>query len=687
MDRHFATRLGIYVFLTAMLVRVAAWWEYRTSPSYGRAIVDAEEYEEAALALLRGEGIRPPYFRLPVYPWLVSRMYRVTGGSYDAMIMAHILFSAGTASVTFLLALLVGLSPVVAALAGLFFALYGPSVFYDMVLLPVSLADFLAACALLFTVLSHRSFHGWLFPAGACAALAALCVPLYLPLPAIPLLCTLDSREGSRGRRWAGLCLSLIGTLLIWGPVLIQNRRATGRIFPLTVNGGVNLFLANNPEAELTMAVRPGPDWDYLYALPRAYGICDAAGADRWFYAKALDWMASHPGAAVRAWWNRLGQLTAARELPRTWDPVTEARWSWTLRVLTLHAGRGAGLPFGLIAPLALVGTAGVLRRGRNNVRRFAPLLGYTAVFLLILPFFVVCSRYRLVLAVPLCILAAVGLGLLWKERGWRRRVLVGLAAGALMGINRPVHAVTDGLDWEAEQQILLGLQSARRGDLQAAETHYRQAVSLQSGNARAWHALGLLYRQRGELGRAVPYLEHAVELDPDFAEARLNLALCLFARDDTAGALREAEAAWRLRPRLWKAADFMGSLRLRTGDLRGALRAFYAAHAADRCVTEPLAHILYVLSTHPDSRVRNQAVADRLARRLARHVTNPALAYDVLAMWAAERGRFAEAQDLCRRAAAAAAATNPAYSHAILGRFRLYCQGRPFRDPTLPPL
>lgn len=651
------------------------------APTFGEPIVDSEEYERMAVGLLQGHAPRGPFFRPPLYPVFIAAVYRATGGRYAGVMVVQAVIGAVGAALLFRLALNWGLPPALSFASGMLLALYGPLVFYELQMLPAGLAVFFLVGMLFFGSLGRRSGAPAYLAAGACGALAALCVPMYLPVGTIPVAGALLAHRGKtflRGPAWA----ALFGFMLPLLPVVHHNYRETGMLIPVAVNGGVNLYLANNPRSDSTCRVRPGPDWDYLYSEPRSRELCDTAAADRWFYSRALTWIGEHPGRFLRAYLTRLQRLLAARELPRTFDLSVERRHSALLRILTAGSG-GFFVPFGLLAPLAIAGLPALFRAAGRSA---AWLAAYTILAIFYLPVFIVCSRYRLVLAPAICLLAPLGARSLFAHSSGIGRPLAVLSA-VLAGIlvNRPITAPLDGFDLAAEQRVLLGLKQMRAGDDPAAREHFAVAHSRVPGWPRALHAWGLLRMRGGLWQKAVRCLEAAVEADPDFAEAHLNLAVCLERLGQTRRAKEQALMAAQLRPRLWKAHDMLGALYLREGRLWPALRSFYRAHSADRCVAEPLAHILYLLSAHPDPRVRNGAVADKLARRLSRHATNRALALDVLAMWAAERGRFGEAVQLSLRAAAACARTDPDYSRAIRSRLGLFRRARPFRDPSLP--
>ena len=90
------------------------------------------------------------------------------------------------------------------------------------------------------------------------------------------------------------------------------------------------------------------------------------------------------------------------------------------------------------------------------------------------------------------------------------------------------------------------GVLAQLRGELQVAETAYRNAIAHAPDTAVAWMNLGLVLEQRGEFAAARQHHEQAVRLRPDWAEARFNLALQLLLQGEYARGWEEYEWRWR---------------------------------------------------------------------------------------------------------------------------------------------
>ena len=88
-----------------------------------------------------------------------------------------------------------------------------------------------------------------------------------------------------------------------------------------------------------------------------------------------------------------------------------------------------------------------------------------------------------------------------------------------------------------------------RRGERDAAEAAYRQALADQPGNAPLVHRIGVLAFQRGAVSEALPFLARAVALKPDDATLQSDLGLVQAAASKPADAVASYDRALALKP------------------------------------------------------------------------------------------------------------------------------------------
>jgi 4-amino-4-deoxy-L-arabinose transferase-like glycosyltransferase len=259
-------KLLLYTVLAAAALRVGllfGWHTYVVEDPKGLGIDWAFGYETGriARALAEGEGFSSPFrgpsgptaWLMPVYPWLLSLIFRVLGVYSMASAVAILAFNGLVSALTCIPVFLVartafGRTP--AAIAAVGWAIYPPSIwhairtFWDTSLLA------LCAAAVVYAAyrLERRDDRPAFFACGVLVGLSALVgvvILAYLPY----LWLAIVSRRG-RTRSWKAQAIAALtaGTVLVLSPWLLRNRLEFDRLF-LRSNLGVELRLGNSPRA------------------------------------------------------------------------------------------------------------------------------------------------------------------------------------------------------------------------------------------------------------------------------------------------------------------------------------------------------------------------------------------------------------------------------------------------------
>ena len=108
---------------------------------------------------------------------------------------------------------------------------------------------------------------------------------------------------------------------------------------------------------------------------------------------------------------------------------------------------------------------------------------------------------------------------LAWYERGWQLEVSDPEAA--MEAYRRALAARPD----LADAHNNLGRLHHDRGELAAAEAHYRLALCEHRYIALYWFNLGVVIEDLGRGGEAIDAYERAIAIDPQLADAHYNLA------------------------------------------------------------------------------------------------------------------------------------------------------------------
>jgi len=621
----FGWREAALLFAAALVVRAAFLALYRHSPFFAAPILDSAFHDRLARALAAGDpAAGAPYFRPPLFPWLLGLGYAVLGaGPWTGRILNAVLGSL-TAVAAGAAAARLGFSRRGWRLAGLAAALYAPGLFLEGELVAAPLAAALTAWGLVLALPpgpgsgasppaadSGDPGAGSWIAAGILWSLAALArAPLAL-LPAGASLLGLGARRG-RLRRAA---VPVIAAAVIWtGPALIMAAHGAGFRFPST-QGGINFYVGNHPGADgrgvSAPALGPVGGWrDFAEASVRAAAAARGrpltpAQASSYWTARGLDFWREHPAAALRLTAAKLLYLFHGFETPNN-RSLYDARRDVPWLAAVLWKVPMAYWPSGLLFPLALVGAWSVRRR-----RAWRPVLLAAALVLLPLVFFFVCARFRDPALAPLVLLAGAGAAALVRGRRvprWAAFVAIyavlnapwpgavredpardALARGeAALDAGRPAEAETSYrralvLDpGEAKAELGLAVAAEAEGDLPRALAGVERAAARLPGSWEAQAAWGRILQRLGRPGDAVEHLAAAARDFPENPDlwGRLGLALETLGRTGEASRdLERAVGAGSRDPEVWNS---VGRFRRLAGDRAGALRAWDRALELD---------------------------------------------------------------------------------------------------------
>ncbi|MFO7534468.1 MAG: glycosyltransferase family 39 protein [Kiritimatiellia bacterium] len=533
--------------VTALLVQVIFVWETAPRVAFAFPLVDSSSYHQLAQALLKGLAPKTPYWQPPLYPWFLAFVYGVFGSSMVVARAAHGL--VGVAGVLLTLALgmrLWGRGIGLAAALGV--ALCGPLLFFETQLLPVALAVVLDLGLVLLVLRAMERPAGWRWLlAGVGLGGAWLAIPNALVMAAVAVpaacLCGGGGWKGRTGRTAAFLA----GAALVMAPVAIRNGLVSGQWVLISSNSGINFFIGNNAHREVTVATRPGLDWERLTQLPYQSGAKNAREADGYFWREAGRYIRRQPGSFLKGLAVKGRELLAARELPRNLDVYTMREHSVVLRALTWK-GSWFAFPFGLVGPLGLLGLA--LAWGGGRAQRVTA--AFVVVYALSVVLFFPTARYRAPLWPFFWLFAASAA--VWMVK--RMRVpgpawwiaLGGLGVAAL-AVNAPLVAPTDRIRFDAELENALGAAFQMRGYGEEALLRYQRALERDTELADAAYNKGVLLGELRRREESMKAYRDVLRLRPDHDKARINLGIALYHQGSLGEAADMLEMATVLNP------------------------------------------------------------------------------------------------------------------------------------------
>lgn len=523
----------VSLLLGALALRLALLVTTAGDPVFGTPMLDAEYAVSWAEAMrTHGPWMSPEgtaYFRTPLYAWFLSLAFLLPGPDLPAARVLQALLGAAAAA---LVADLTGrrLGRAAGIAAGALAAVSWPLLLFGRELLIEALVPFLGI-AFLWTLDAARrrpSAARWLL-AGAVLGVGAIARANFLIVAPVGLL--LAAAEVPRARRALAFAA---GLALLIAPVAARNRIVSGEWILLSYQGGLNLWIGNNPEADGMSARLPGlTSWrneDVEALLARETGrAVGPAEQDAIWRGRAAEFFRESPGRALALMARKTYLLLQGYEirnnrdlyLLRERDPLLSLPWP----------------DFGWILPLAGVGMWVTRRRARE----LGDWYGYGLAAALGVIVFFVCARYRLIVWPALLPFAGAGAAALLD-----RRAGAALAGRAALLVALIVLARVDFLDVRSpdpsQPRFQYGNVYARVGDAEAAEREYRAALELAPGFAEARYHLGALLLEQGRLREALPELRAAAAAMPESFRVRRSLAEAL----ELAGQGEEALAVRR---------------------------------------------------------------------------------------------------------------------------------------------
>jgi len=401
------------VLILAALVRLLTGIDLWFSDPLSRVpLSDPAYYFAWASAMANGEGFREsaPYWLPPLYPWVLSIVFRIAGPAIGAVIILQYLLGLFSAALLCLLSYRVA-GRRAAIAAEVLWTLYAPVAFFESRLLAVNLAIPLSLIALnLLVRYEHRlatrseskpssaesSGAGLALPAlaGVVLGAASMARPnLLLAAPVIAVTWLLFRRTVKP--QALGICALLIGLLVGIAPSIAINYSRSGALIPITANGGINFWFGNNPAAHGTFHA-PSAEWGSIGTqrdvsiaiateeLGRSEPVSESE-ASAWWFARGRKFLFDSPADALRLWGLKLADTLSSTEFGIQYFPAAIRRISPTLWI--------GALPFGLLLAL---GVLGLHDPKRTQTRGRAVLIGWLAAGLIASLLYFTYSRFRL---------------------------------------------------------------------------------------------------------------------------------------------------------------------------------------------------------------------------------------------------------------------------------------------------
>jgi len=530
------------VSLIALLYRATHLFFWAKTPYFRTPSLDEIYHHGWAKYIADGHLIFPTaFFRAPLYPYFLGAIYSVFGnGPLAPRIIQMIIGVIGCLLVARLAARIFD-DRRIGLLAGIFLAVSPmPALFESRLLLDWLLIP-LGAASLLFlmdAIERGKARHFFLF--GILSGFFAITRPNILVVFPIFFVWLILEKK----RKWLKIAVfALLGFALPILPVYIHNT-ALGDPVIVATQGGLNLFLGNNPETDGITPVLPGfgGRWTVRDAWQLAEqdvgATLSASEMDRYYLKKTIRFALDNPGLQLRL----IGLKTVllfspiehgnngSPEFYRRFSPPLYSPFAWGF-FLVLTA---AGLPF-------------VMR-----VKKAQPLVLWGILYSATIVLFFVNARFRLPLlitVVPIAAACVVSIADLLATREYRRILLSAVLGilvliGMVLGYDRPLTRRGIAESWFALGNIYL-----REGNAAAADSAYIRALESSPAIDRVNLNRGIIAYNAKDYKQATQFFLAEIENDGDISRAAANLGVINRLESDTVLALEWGQRAIAANP------------------------------------------------------------------------------------------------------------------------------------------
>jgi tetratricopeptide (TPR) repeat protein len=565
----------------AFVLRLIYILQYRSSPTFAHPIMDPLYHVEWARAVARGESFMAgqPYFRAPLYPWLLGMCFKLFGENFLVPRLVQAALSAVSCGFVFLIGRRV-YGRLVGAAAGAVAATYWLYLYFAGELLITTLIVFLDLVFLWVLIGADGERTPLRFlAAGLVLGLSAIARPNVLLFGLFTLLWIILSDLAVRRRALRNAIVFGLACMIPIAPITIRNYVAGHDLVLISSQGGVNFYIGNNPQSDGVRAVVPGtrPDWwggyyDAIEMADEAEGrTLKPSQVSAYFFRQGIRFIRHDPGAWLRLTGRKIRYYTSATETSNN-QPIRffAYRYGPIVRYLPVR--------FGLLGPLGILGL--VLCFGRP--RRLFPLWGFVVIYSASVIAFFVCTRFRLPVTGILIVLACEAVRWLVvsvRRRRWRPVIPAVLVLAVLFpavnvrpkdlvepdaegydavaiidleeaNVDAAIQILQEGIDKYPDNAALLvslGEAQIQQGDFEEADRTLHKAIEIKTGRAYesfglAGYWLGYLAARRGDDDEAITFFRQSIRHDPHLAGSYYYLAFLLAKR----GELDEAVTLFR---------------------------------------------------------------------------------------------------------------------------------------------
>ncbi len=525
-DNNFLKKLNLdlpiaLILILAAVIRIAYWVQFQSSDFGPILLVDAEGYHLKALKLLaKGWLGDSAFYQAPLYPYFLAVIYKTFGQNILVVQGIQIALSIATVWLIYKIGESLFNRKTAILSAGLC-AIYGPFIFYSVLILKVTLSLFFSCLFILVLLESCESLKkAALFSGGILLGINIALRGNYLLLYPATILWILFAFPNIKTKqRIINLFIFTLGMTLCIFPMTLRNYVLSGDFVLTSYQAGANFYIGNNPDAQgnytILGFVRANPEFEETDFRKRAETLeghpLKPSEVSRFWLKKTLSFITEFPLKFIRLLATKSFLFFNNYEIPDNYD----YQFLKTL-IPSLNVGI---LSFGIVFLLAALGITLFLWTGPKFYLIYGFIITYAASVIL----FFVTSRYRIPIAPVLLPFSAMFIleGTKQIQNSSRKRLtFLGLFLFAISLVAfKPISLVDFSFSYKN-----MGLAYEKSEHFEKALDLYKQAEKIKPGDAKAIHHMGVIFSKTGNNQKAKEKFLKSLQQNPKLAEAHFSL-------------------------------------------------------------------------------------------------------------------------------------------------------------------
>ena len=518
------------VFTAALLVRILYLLQsMHSDPMFSQPILDSMIHHNWAYIIAKGDWIgSDSFFRAPLYPYFLGAVYAIFGVNFIIPRIIQMIIGALNCVLTLKLGETL-FSRKIGIISGFVAAFYPLLIYFDNELLIPTVLAFLILSAFYMTIRYAEqpgSKHKWYFT-GIVWGLAAITRPnILLFVVFLPFW----FRQRLKDKFWTAAVFGVLGLMTIILPVTVRNYVVSKEIVPIAWQGGVNFYIGNNPLSDGKTAIVPGTRKSWMGGFEDARRIAEESvgrelknsEVDRYWMNKGIEFITREPGKAFVLFLKKAYMFWGGYEIPNNRDLYFFTRPTF-LKFLFFKTGF-LQFPFGVLFPLALVGTYVALKKKKDITLTLLLVTTYFVSFLL----FFICARYRIPIIPFLIILAGYAI-IDTIDRVRKRKPLLYhgfIFVGALIFFNLNITKIRDN---PALNYLTIGSIEYQKGNYQSAINYIQKSMPQYSKDVDVLMMLADSYRRTDKPEQALSFYLEARQIEPNRPEIHENIGALYF--------------------------------------------------------------------------------------------------------------------------------------------------------------